>query len=327
MAAATAACPKLTLWRETSDRKSRESAEEQFAFAARLDAALAGATHGYLMQTDTLATLKPPPEAIDGLKDIYTTISAFWRATLERPPPVSGAEADVAQKAGTVLPVVGTDRWYGHSTWYWTRFAMTADDSGVLGGATHLHAPDEAHSNVILKELKTSRPQMGWDRALDVAAGVGRVTDSVLRHHFAKTDLVDVAPRLLEAAGSRIPSARLGALALSRMSRLQPPPGSTYDCIWMQYCLGYVIDSDLVALLKRLKACLSKGGVVIMKETTLRESDETTAYHVDAEDLNIIRSRPYWEWVFREAGLRVVDASEQTDWPETFLPVCAWVCE
>ena len=320
--------PRVTLWEEIKGYDPVASATAQLAFAARLDSELAPATKGEIGNTDFDVEMKPPAYCITGLNEDYDTISAFWTDCL---PPVPGAgevagaigasATEASKDAGT--EVRSTERWYQHSTWYWTRKDMTADDFGVLGGATHLHAPDVRHSRALMNQLREARPSLGRSRSLDVAGGVGRVTQAVLLPHFAKVDLTDVAPRLLEAAGRRIPAASLGHLALSRMSRLCPPADLKYDCIWMQWCLGYMLDADLLGLLRRLRASLAPGGVIIIKETVTRRQ----ALWVDASDLNIVRGAPYFEAVLREAGLRIVMRSEMREWPADYLPMVAWVCE
>ena len=207
---------------------------------------------------------------------------------------------------------------------------MTADDAGVLGGALHTHEPDVAHSLAMLERLRKSRPALGRARALDVAGGVGRVTRCVLSAHFDKVDITDVAPRLLEKAGATIPASVLGELALSRLSRLTVPEGRAYDLIWIQWCLGYVVDVDLVKVLLGLKAALSAGGVIVVKETAHSKpsaADAGELFWVDAEDLNVVRGPVYWRTVFERAGLRVLREEVQSPWPEDYLAVHMWVCE
>lgn len=326
---ASAPGPRVTLWEEIKDYDHIASATAQLAFAAGLDSELAPATKGQAGNTDFDVEMKPPAYCITGLNEDYDTISAFWEDCLPPAPVGAGTDpgASEASAAGADKDVESeprsAERWYQHSTWYWTRKDMTADDVGVLGGATHLHAPDVRHSRALLTQLREARPSLGRSRSLDVAGGVGRVTQAVLLPHFATVDITDVAPRLLEAAGRRIPAASLGHLALSRMSRLCPPADLKYDCIWMQWCLGYMLDADLLGLLRRLRASLAPGGVIIIKETVTRRQ----ALWVDASDLNIVRGVPYFEAVLREAGLRVVMRSEMRDWPADYLPMVAWVCE
>lgn len=57
---------------------------------------------------------------------------------------------------------------------------------------------------------------------------------------------------MLERAREFAASPQLGELVRAPMQDLDPP-ASHYDCVWLQYCVGYLMDVDLIALLQRLQ--------------------------------------------------------------------------
>ena len=49
----------------------------------------------------------------------------------------------------------------------------------------------------------------------------------------------------------------------------QPEDGIRYDLIWMQWCVGYLTDEELVRYLQRCREALDpSAGVIVVKENT-----------------------------------------------------------
>jgi len=135
-------------------------------------------------------------------------------------------------------------------------------------------------------------------RALDVGAGIGRVTADVLLHLVSDVVLVEpvtafVQEALAHARASALdkntslkvswpgladqtksvvilqdtlqnfrPLAPHRSLFHDRIGYLPPRPtddiGMGYDVIWCQWCLGHLTNSDLVEFLKRCHKALNK---------------------------------------------------------------------
>ena len=124
---------------------------------------------------------------------------------------------------------------------------------------------DLVHSCTLLARAIESMPQKPHS-ALDVGAGVGRVTRGVLLPAVSgPVFLVDQSAKWLRAAKTYL------AEDASRCTFIQSKledyrPAETFDLIWIQWTLQYLIDQDVVELLKRLSQCLSSQGVLVLKE-------------------------------------------------------------
>ena len=137
-------------------------------------------------------------------------------------------------------------------------------------------------------------------RAVEVGAGIGRVTSSVLLHlvhdvvllepveHFVKealarvvadthakgewkgvkdgTKSVTVVQGTLQAFDPRIPiseqdqCAILGKAGFSDNESPEQTPAAGFDVIWCQWCLGHLSDDELVAFFRRSKEALRSPG-------------------------------------------------------------------
>ncbi len=131
-------------------------------------------------------------------------------------------------------------------------------------------------------------------RALDVGAGIGRVTYSVLLHliqdvvlvepvdHYVRealmrstasvhtmgelkgiedrTKSVTIVKGTLQAFDPRRPVEELTECEILGRAGYTPieekPDGSGYDVVWCQWCLGHLSDEELVQFLKRSKEAL-----------------------------------------------------------------------
>jgi len=131
-------------------------------------------------------------------------------------------------------------------------------------------------------------------RALDVGAGIGRVTSSVLLHliqdvvlvepvdHYVRealmrstasvhtmgewkgiedrTKSVTIVKGTLQAFDPRRPVEELTECEILGRAGYTPveekPDGSGYDVVWCQWCLGHLSDEELVQFLKRSKEAL-----------------------------------------------------------------------
>lgn len=78
----------------------------------------------------------------------------------------------------------------------------------------------------------------------------------------------------------------------------QPVEGVVYNLFWLQWCLGHLTDSQLVAFLQRAKAALTPGsGVVVIKENLstvakdlFDETDSSVTRFVDVcEDVTMAK--------------------------------------
>jgi hypothetical protein len=197
---------------------------------------------------------------------------------------------------------------------------------GMLGGLAFV-APDDAKESLqLLRRLKSSRKEMSWGRAVDLGGGIGRVIKTVLAQHFDKVDLVDQNAGLTHMAEQQYLKGcdRVGDVITCGLQDWAPAAG-VYDCVWIQWVAGYVLDPHFINLLGRLAQCLSPGGVLVLKENVTHAS--TCALWLDNEDASTIRSKQYFQELFALAELRTVRSTQQHVWPADLYPIHAWVLE
>ncbi|KAG8217922.1 alpha-N-methyltransferase NTM1 [Butyriboletus roseoflavus] len=147
-------------------------------------------------------------------------------------------------------------------------------------------------------------------RALDVGAGIGRVTADVLLHLVSDVVLLEPVQSFIEEAHRRCQgtsaskensvagwtSIKDGTKSVSffkgplqhfdpgrpkqhteELQRLGYTPSdddtnSGFDVVWCQWCLGHLNDEDLITFLKRSSAALrNQTGVIVVKENLCSE--------------------------------------------------------
>ena len=90
------------------------------------------------------------------------------------------------------------------------------------------------------------------------------------------------------------------------------PEAGRYDLVWIQWCIGSLTDDDLVEFLKRIRASLADGGVIVIKDNVVDTKDfdpgelEAGAYLVDYDDNSVIRKRPLLRAIFERCALKVI---------------------
>lgn len=206
--------------------------------------------------------------------------------------------------------------WYDKSIKHWE--AQDASVDGVLQGHTEVHMPDIAASAALIAEIRKLRPEMQTNQALDGGAGVGRVTEGLLSKIFSRVDLVEPVSHLLDKAKAVLkegnPQYRFFVEPLQEFK----PTKELYDCIWLQWCLLYLTDKDLVEFLERCAKALAPGGVVVVKENVVTKDD---GFLIDTEDMSIARTDSGMRKVFQLAGLELILQKEQPDYPKNLIPL------
>mmetsp|Transcript_19310 Transcript_19310/g.62984 ORF Transcript_19310/g.62984 Transcript_19310/m.62984 type:complete len:237 (+) Transcript_19310:113-823(+) len=205
--------------------------------------------------------------------------------------------------------------WYAGGAAYWASTEPTND--GVLGGYGRVHAADMKDSRAFVTPLLVVKPK----RALDVAAGIGRVSDGLLLDLCDRVDLLEECERFMQQARSQLaPAGDRVRFFCSRMQDFVPEAGG-YDLIWVQWCIGSLSDADLVAFLTRCKAGLATGGLIVLKDNILDHScpdklergPGAALYLVDREDNTVIRSREYLDVLLQRCDLRHVCTSRTAE--------------
>ena len=226
----------------------------------------------------------------------------------------------------------GRNAWYGKAVDFWTGEEATAD--GMLGGHGKVSPADIRDSTVFLR--RTFRRQLAEKASgalagrplvcLDCGAGVGRVSQEFLLHHFDVVDLCEPVGKLIQKAEVNLKEAQARGVFPQghRADRflhhgLQDCPiePGRYDAVWVQWALLYLTDDDAVALLKRAAAALRPGGVIYIKENVT--ADDT--FVVDCSDCSITRAHPGVLDLIHQADLVCIATARQTNFPRDLFPV------
>ena len=209
------------------------------------------------------------------------------------------------------------EQWYEGGMKYWTE--CEASNNGVLGGFEKVHDADTADTLRFVQKLSErfpdvvatrdpGRPAPGT-RAIDMGAGVGRVTEAVLLDLCEKVDLLEGARPLIEAAQRNLKAraTRMGEFMCAPMQSFAPEP-ATYHLIWFQWVIGSLTDDDLVALLMRCRTALAPGGIIVVKDNICEEDpDKHSRYIVDDEDNSVMRTKAYLEQILvSRCGLTIL---------------------
>ncbi|KXZ52011.1 hypothetical protein GPECTOR_10g1033 [Gonium pectorale] len=90
---------------------------------------------------------------------------------------------------------------YRKAVSYWDQ--QEASYNGVLGGFGYTSDLDVRDSRALLLRVGRGGDGPGVGRGVggDCGAGVGRVTEQLLRHHFHTVDLLEPSKHLLDTAG------------------------------------------------------------------------------------------------------------------------------
>jgi protein N-terminal methyltransferase len=192
----------------------------------------------------------------------------------------------------------------GKALRYWNNAPATVD--GVLGGMEHVHEHDIRDSRKFLESLDG----VGRERALDCAAGIGRVAKYLLCPLFKLTDVMEPVARMMETAKAELPRESVGEFL--ECSIQQMTFRHKYDVIAIPWAAAYLLDDDLVAFLARCKPALRPNGVIFLKDNISSRDNSTR----DADDHGLARSDKQYKALFAKAGLQCFKERVQDDWPQ-----------
>jgi len=212
----------------------------------------------------------------------------------------------------------GHDSWYKRAQDYWDN--QEASVNGVLGGYGDTSTADIRESTRFLELLQKGDLCNGnkFETALDTGAGIGRVTQGLLKHKFRYVDLMEPCEKMLNEAKRTIELRNTYSTPLQDFT-----PEGPYDCIWNQWCLLYLTDDHLVDYLKRCKSALRENGIIVVKENVVVDPD--SGFLVDKEDNSITRKDSQYKDIFTRAGLKVIMELRQACWPKDLLPVMMYM--
>lgn len=203
------------------------------------------------------------------------------------------------------IKIADRERFYKDAEKYWETIPATVD--GMLGGLEVLSNADCEYSIKIIEKYQKSAKT-----ALDVGAGIGRVTKNVLLTKYNQTDMLEVDQKFLDEAPvylgdqlkSRVPKMYCCGMQDFKFEK-------QYDCIWIQWCIGHLTDADAIEFLLACKNNLSKDGFIVIKDnlTSIEESV------LDEEDSSVTRATQDLLNLVEVSGLKVIEKSFQSNWP------------
>ena len=150
-------------------------------------------------------------------------------------------------------------KFYSDAEKYWSTVEPTLD--GMMGGLTQLDASDSKFS---LKMIDKFQQDKNTKFALDVGAGIGRVTKNVLLKKYNTVDMLEVDQKFLDKAREY-----LGESLSRRVDKLYRVGmqdfvfEKKYDVIWIQWCIGGLVF--FLGLIARLRNFSKKNKYKIKK--------------------------------------------------------------
>lgn len=267
-------------------------------------------------------------EGMDTDGFVYTTKAAMWESALVD----AGASASsVPESAGTA----DKSAWYQKSNAYWN--TQEASIVGMLGGLDRLSDRDLRMSESFLDLLRRRHGlKSGEDCCcVDVGAGIGRITKSLLLPRFGVVDMLEQNASYLDKSVGYIgPSASGVGVVGRRMAqgmqdfdvvdaRTGDSSSERWNLVWIQWVIIYLTDDDFVSFIRKLLLCLAPGGIICMKDN-IAPRGKKNGFVFDKSDSSIMRSDKYMKSLFERAGVRVISEAVQHDFPSDTFPVKAY---
>lgn len=88
------------------------------------------------------------------------------------------------------------------------------------------------------------------------------MASKLLSKFFEQIDLLEPNAEFLERAKHNLSESQLGHVFSCSMQEFHPEAGRRYDLIWIQWCIIYLTDEDLIRFLKLCQSCLNEQGLV-----------------------------------------------------------------
>lgn len=161
--------------------------------------------------------------------------------------------------------------------------------------------------------------------ALDVGAGVGRVTQRLLLPRCASVHLVEGSQRWSDASRKRLGAAPV-TFTICKLEDYSPPV-QAFGLIWVQWVLQYLIDADAIVLLRRLGQGLSPSGLLVLKENAPAASGAaeslfqvmTPSGGLGCQRFEVTRPEAHHRLLFQHAELELLEqepspCTETTFW-------------
>ena len=159
---------------------------------------------------------------------------------------------------------------------------------------------------------------------LEVACGIGRVSQALFKPLVKEIHLLELNSSYLEKAISFVDSLKVTRRFCCSMEDFGRDEHNRvgvgkYKLIWVQWAIIYLNDFDFIQFLKKCRKCLKEKGMVVVKDNVASEG-----FFVDREDMSILRCRSYMKELFGEGGFVVVKEGELEGFPEGMFETVAF---
>jgi hypothetical protein len=162
----------------------------------------------------------------------------------------------------------------------------------------------------------THTPLMQRKLAVDVGAGLGRVTRGILLKRYDEIQLIEGNPAYCKLCKLKIGKKKATRCVFTQCYLQDITPeilgGRPVDLIWIQWTLQYLTDLDVVKCLKTLALGMRPFvGVIIVKENRPYGTAREDRFQMDTpggphERYDITRSDAHHRLLFQMAGLNVI---------------------
>ena len=194
--------------------------------------------------------------------------------------------------------------WYPIGHLYWSKQESTND--GMLGGFSEIHEQDIKSSKLVLE--KCFEKGMKKNRCVDLASGIGRISEHLLSNYFEEIHLVDPIEKFLIEGEKRLKEKIKIKIFINGLENWNPI--CEYDCFWCQWGLMFLKDDDVIKFLKKCKSKLSLNGFIIIKDNSstnnIKEKKEFSYFYPD--DRSISRVYNHFIDLFQQSNLILIDS-------------------
>lgn len=133
-------------------------------------------------------------------------------------------------------------------------------------------------------------------RVLDLGCGIGHWAEH-FSERFSEVVAVEGSQRFYESLKTR--TATKKNINAVHCDVLDYTPNGTFDLIFLGGLLMYLNTADAITLLQRLKLRLNPDGIILCRESTIREGRETRQGDYQA----VYRSKKLYSELFHQSGL------------------------
>ncbi|EAY19323.1 adrenal gland protein, putative [Trichomonas vaginalis G3] len=213
------------------------------------------------------------------------------------------------------------EEWYKISKGFWENQDKT--DSGMLDGYIQVSGSDIYESRDLIEKYQKKK-KLGNTKAADCGSGIGRVSYLCLMDYFKHIDLIDPVASFLDVAEQKFDGFPCRKYPVGIQDWI---PEDNYDVFWCQWSIMYLTDEDCIKFLQRCKQHLLPNGLIIIKDNICDRDVKAglETFEVDTNDNSLLRSYKVYLNLFVKAGLHLVEAVKQTNYPKYLLPLYTFV--